>query len=202
MTTLKPVITGYNAEDEDNDTSLILKSCGLMPTASMMETISPWRYTAALSPNMAARKESERVELDKLVAYCRDHTGLESDVVLVEGVGGVMVPLNDKHTTLDWMAALNWPAILVSGSYLGSLNHTLTAYEVLKLRNIPIKAIIVNESEHSTVSLLDTVATLEKFIAPDVPVVKILRLQEKTEMWKQMPLISWMVNDDRPKGTV
>ena len=50
------------------------------------------------------------------------------------GIGGVMVPLNRTHTTLDWMTALNLPLILVAGSYLGTISHTLTAVAAVKAR--------------------------------------------------------------------
>jgi dethiobiotin synthetase len=57
-----------------------------------------------------------------------------------------MVPLQDQHTVLDLMAALRVPAILVTGTYLGTLSHTLTAIDVLCAREIPLAAVVVNES--------------------------------------------------------
>jgi len=84
-------------------------------------------------------------------------------VLLIEGVGGVMVPLDDTRTVLDWIAALRVPAILIAGSYLGTISHTLTAFDVLRRREIVVRAIVVNESEGSTVPLDDTVKSIARF---------------------------------------
>ncbi len=58
-----------------------------------------------------------------------------------------MVPLDDTHTVLDWMTALRIPVLLVAGSYLGTISHTLTALHVLAQRNLDIAAVVVSESE-------------------------------------------------------
>jgi dethiobiotin synthetase len=192
VTALKPVISGYSPIDLDNDSAKILKSCGITPSAPAMETISPWRYNAALAPNMAAHKEGSSIDLDKLVDFCLEHTSLQSDVLLVEGVGGIMVPINDTHTVLDWMSALNWPLILVAGSYLGSISHTLTAVEVLKARGLHIHSVIVSESYQSTVDLADTASTLETFLPQTIPVLKMPRVSATEETWKHTPPISWL----------
>ena len=84
-------------------------------------------------------------------------------MLFIEGVGGIMVPLDARHTVLDWMAALDIPLLLVVGSYLGTISHTLTALDVLAQRNLKIAAIVVSESERGTVALDDTVASIARF---------------------------------------
>ena len=74
-----------------------------------------------------------------------------------------MVPLDDRRSVLDLMSVLRIPIILVAGSYVGTISHTLTALEVLARRNIGIAAVAVSESEKSAATLADTVATLERF---------------------------------------
>lgn len=192
VTALKPVITGYHELDDGSDTALILKSCGITPTPQLMKTVSPWRFTAPLAPNMASGREGQVISLETLVQFCRDHAMLESDVVLVEGVGGVMSPINNQHTALDWMTELGWPAVLVVGSYLGAISHALTALVTLQSRNIMVRALVVSESPDSGVPLDDTVATLEKFVPAYIPIVKIPRQRKKDELWKILPLIHWM----------
>jgi dethiobiotin synthetase len=73
------------------------------------------------------------------------------------------------------MEALRLPLILVAGSYLGSLSHTLSALEVLARRNLTVKALVVSESEGSPVSLPDTVASLKGFV-PTTEIVALPRL--------------------------
>ncbi len=196
VTALKPIATGFSKDDENSDSALILKSCGLTPTPSMIETITPWRYTAHLTPSMAARNEREQVDFSKLVNFCREHTNLDSDAVLVEGVGGIMAPVTDGKTVLDWMKQLRWPVILVGGSYLGSISHTLSSYETLKAHNIPLRAVILSESEKSLVPFEDTVNEVQGFINPDVPLAKMPRLAGAHELWRAAPHISWLISDE------
>lgn len=195
VTALKPIVTGYDPHDMKSDTAMILKSCEIHPTPQLMKTVSPWRYAAQLSPNMASHKEGTRINLSTLVEFCREHAALESDVVLVEGVGGVMAPINDQHTVLDWMKELGWPTVLVVGSYLGTLSHTLTALNTLIAQQIMVRAIVVSESGNSAVPLDETVSTLEKFVPAYIPIVKIPRQRGKEELWKTVPLISWMCEE-------
>ncbi len=193
VTALKPVISGYDPEDTYNDAAMILRSCGLEPTDALTKSISKWRYKAPLAPNMAANSDQiKQLDMQELVAYCKEHETVSSDVLMVEGVGGILVPLNDEYTVADWMHELDWPAILVVGSYLGTISHTLSAIEVLQKRNIPVRALVVNQSPNIDIPLEDTVATFEKFVDDDIPIVKMPRV-EKHEPWKHMPLITWMV---------
>jgi dethiobiotin synthetase len=192
VTAIKPVISGYNPKDMGCDSALILRSCGVTPTPQLMEVISPWRYEAFLAPNMAAAIEGNPVDLNKLVEFCREHTSVESDIVLCEGVGGIMAPINDQHTVLDWIQELAWPVIMVCGSYLGAISHTLTAIESLKARGVSPKALILSETDGSTVLLADTATTLEKFLPPSIPIVKLPLIAPQDEIWTKVPLISWL----------
>jgi dethiobiotin synthetase len=89
------------------------------------------------------------------------------------------VPLDDRRTVLDWMSVLRIPIILVAGTYVGTMSHTLTALEVLVRRNLNVAAVVISESEASAASLDDTVATLQRF-ANSIDVVGIPRLAPGT----------------------
>jgi len=186
VTALKPVISGYDAHDPQSDTALIMAASGV----TRIDDVSPWRFAAPLSPNMAAEKESREVDFNAVVEFCQNAA---ADYVLVEGAGGVMAPINNSHTMLDLMGALNWPVILVAGTHLGSISHTLTALGALHMCGMKVKALVLSESENG-VSIEDTLATLQHFIAREIPVVKIPRLATKLEMWKFVPDISWICN--------
>src|SRR5262249_14068284 len=136
---------------------------GRPPEMHEIERISPWRFAAPLSPDMAARQEGRTVEFQKLIAFCQDAMARRRGTLLIEGIGGIMVPLDDRHTVLDWMSLLRIPIILVTGSYVGTLSHTLTALEVLARRNLDVAALVVSESEGSAATLAQTVATLRQF---------------------------------------
>lgn len=161
----KPVISGFDPADVGaSDTGLILESLGLPATAEHIQRISPWRYAAPLAPSIAARQENRPLDFQTLIAQCQKCIAGPEELVLIEGVGGVMVPLNDRRTVLDWIEALGIPVLLVIGNYLGSISHTLTAISALRQRHIPLHAIILNESENSTVSMSLTIDELKLWI--------------------------------------
>jgi dethiobiotin synthetase len=85
-----------------------------------------------------------------------------------------MVPLDERHTVLDWIAALSVPALLVAGSYLGTLSHTLTAVRVLEDRGCRVAGIVVNESAEQPVTAAETAACLRRF-AGAIPVAVVRR---------------------------
>ncbi len=116
---------------------------------------------------MAARQEGRAIDYEEVVDFCRRAMAARRGVLLIEGVGGIMVPLDDRHTVLDWMTLLRIPIVLVAGSYVGTISHTLTALEVLVRRNLDVAAVVISESEGSAASLADTVATVERFAGFD-----------------------------------
>ena len=170
---LKPLLSGYDPADAaSSDTGRLLTASGVAITPESIDLVSPWRYAAPLSPDMAAAREGKTVPVDDVIAYCAaaiaeaDESGMS---LLIEGIGGVMVPLDDTRTVADLIAALGIPAILVGGSYLGSLSHTLTAYEALRARNVTVDSVIVSETPDCDVPLDETRDVLAQFVVP-VPV--------------------------------
>ena len=163
---LKPVATGYTAETAtDSDSAQILAALGEPPTDANIGAISPWRFAAPLSPDMAAEREGRTLDVAGIAAFCRA-AGAPRTILLIEGIGGVMVPLAGGQTVRDLIAAIGCPALLVVGSYLGTLSHTLTAVEALAGRGIPLAGIVVSESPESPVPLAETVATVRRLVAP------------------------------------
>mgnify|MGYP001165418760 CR=1 FL=1 len=165
---LKPVISGFEMETaEESDTGLLLKAAGFDVTEETINLTSPWRYQAPLSPDMAAAREGRAVQVDEMISFCRARI-VEAErlnrSLLIEGAGGVMVPLDGHRTMRDLMTSLDIPVVLVVGSYLGSLSHTLTAIEALKSADIRIDRLIVNEGTDSNIPLSDTRYALERFI--------------------------------------
>ena len=164
---IKPVVSGFDpAQAAASDTGLLLQALGLPITAEDIERISPWRFRAPLSPNMAAEREGRAIDVDALITFCQSAVEQREDILLIEGVGGVMVPLDGERTILDVMMALQLPLVLVAGSYLGTISHTLTALDALYRRGVQVLAIVVSESPGSTVPLDETVAAIARFAEP------------------------------------
>jgi dethiobiotin synthetase len=173
---LKPVASGFDpAHPEDSDPGALLAALGEPMSTQTLDRIAPWRFRAPLSPDMAASRENRSIDFAKLVEHSRSAIAAALDTLLIEGIGGVMVPLDERHTVLDWVAALRLPAIVVSGSYLGAISHALTALDALRSRSLAIAALVVNETPQSSVVPADTAATIARF-AGGVPIVTLPRL--------------------------
>lgn len=163
---LKPVASGFDpAAAEGSDSGVLLAALGRKIDAQTLAAISPWRFAAPLSPDMAARREGRTVDFDALVAFCRRAIASGADALLIEGVGGIMAPVGERHTVLDWIAALRLPLVLVAGSYLGTISHTLSALAAARGQNLDIAAAVISETPDSTVDFAETLDTIGRFAA-------------------------------------
>jgi dethiobiotin synthetase len=160
---LKPIASGFSAATAAaSDSGMLLRAQGLDLSTANLDLISPWRFAAPLSPDMAAARERRRVPFAALVDFCRAPNS--ADVTLIEGIGGVMAPLDAEHTVLDWIVALGAPALLVVGSYLGTLSHSLTAAAALRTRGATLAGVIVSESAEQPVAAEETTEVLQSFL--------------------------------------
>lgn len=129
----KPVQTG-SIEGTDSD---IIKK--LISGKIFSES---YCFKEPLSPHAAAELENEKIDPSKILL---DYKNFNVDKnLIIEGAGGLMVPLNEKYLILDLIEELKAPVILVTRHYLGSINHTLMSMEILKQRNIPVHSLIIN----------------------------------------------------------
>ncbi len=175
---LKPVMSGFDPADfSGNDAGQLLTAAGEIVSAAAIARLSPWRFRAPLSPDMAARREGTAIDFEALVAFCRqaiapsaagdeaaDPNPAARAWTIVEGAGGVMAPIDDRHTMLDLMAALGLPVLLLTGSYLGAISHTLTALAALAQKRLRPAALIVNESSDPAVAFPELAETLSRHI--------------------------------------
>jgi dethiobiotin synthetase len=161
---LKPVVSGFDtATSALSDPGVLLGALDIPITPEALEDMSPWRFAAPLSPDMAAAREGTALDFDAIVARCRATIAQTSGTLFIEGVGGVMVPLDERRTVLDWMVVLNLPLIMVAGSYLGTISHTLTALDVVARRGLTVKALVLNETGDGAVPIEETQAALARF---------------------------------------
>jgi dethiobiotin synthetase len=166
---LKPVISGYDPLHADiSDTEVLLKAMGKTVSIEEIDRISPWRFKAPLAPDMAAAREGREVPFDDVIAHSRQAIAATpaDEILLIEGVGGIMVPLVGRLTILDWMKALGLPLVLVTGSYVGVISHTLAAAEVLSSHGLKVAVLAVSESPFSLAPLDETAATIARFLNP------------------------------------
>ncbi|MEM6877498.1 MAG: dethiobiotin synthase [Bacteroidota bacterium] len=110
------------------------------------------RLQMPASPHLAAERENLRINLSDFELPKTDRP------LIVEGAGGLLVPLNDQHTMLDLIAHLGIPVLLVSRHYLGSINHTLMSIEMLRQRDLAIAGLIYSGDDQGK----DTVDIIQK----------------------------------------
>jgi dethiobiotin synthetase len=185
-------MTGFDpVRPELSDIAMLLAAQGLPVSAATIEASSPWRYRDAVSADMAAHRARRPLPFQELVDFSRAPAG--PGLNLIEGIGGVMAPLDDGHTVLDWIAALDADVLLVAGSYLGSLSHALTALAALESRSRTPVAIVLSQSESEPVPTAESAATLRNFVG-DIPVLIVPRGGQANAAELAALLQDWLVS--------
>ena len=128
----KPIQSG---DLNDSDT---LKVKGLISNPTSVFHTEAYRLTQPYSPHKSAAIDGITIDLNKII------TPKTNNNLLIEGAGGLMVPLNDEYLMIDLIKQLDVEVVLVSQNYLGSINHTLLSVAMLKQYNIKIAGIIFN----------------------------------------------------------
>lgn len=166
---LKPLQSGFELGAADtSDAGLLLAAAGLAVDEKGLDRVAPWRYRAALSPDLAAAREGRGHGFEEVVAFCRGAAETHQGPLLVETAGGVMSPLTAEKTMLDLAAELNFPVLLVAGGYLGTISHTLTA--LAAARSLPLAGLVLNARADDGVPLEDTIAAIRRH-HPDLAIV-------------------------------
>ena len=144
---VKPIITGFDINDEDCDSVKILKTLETDITIQNIDLISPFRLKTPISPISAARIEDTQIHYSEILEFCQNKISksLESGVdLIIESAGGLMTPICKGKSFLDLVKDLDIDVILVGACFLGGISNILTNYECLKSKNIQNIEIIVN----------------------------------------------------------
>ncbi|MFC1735417.1 dethiobiotin synthase [Candidatus Hydrogenedentota bacterium] len=157
-----PTSSGLQAPDLD----FCLETAGLHPSADELCLMAPYIYGPACSPHLAGRMAAHYPDISHITRCAGELLG-KHDVLLVEGAGGVMPPLDESTTMADLMVELGFPVLLVSHSGLGTINHTLLSVEALKTRGLDVLGIVFNDVTpqpgESTFIKEDNPATIARF---------------------------------------
>lgn len=154
---LKPVATGCHQEEGrlySEDARLLQQHAGMDRENSL------WCFEPPVSPHIAAAKAGVRIEAQSLVHYCQRESSDRPDVLLVEGAGGLMVPLNPEQTWIDFLQLSDISVIVVVGVRLGCINHALLTASVLTAHGISCAGWIANCLDPNLLYPDDTLQTL------------------------------------------
>jgi len=150
---MKPVQTGAIVQEasgtmQSPDLEFCLRMAELRPDPQELHDMVPFIYEPACSPHLAAAKTGGEISLDRIVEAFR-HLLLRHQSVIVEGAGGLMVPLTDNKTMIDLMRMLDLPVILVARPGLGTINHTLLSIRELERSGLRLHGIIFCDAKGS-----------------------------------------------------
>jgi dethiobiotin synthetase len=140
---MKPIETGCRTSGASgSDAARLYAAAGV---TEPVEAISPYRFADPLAPLDAARRAGRTIDLRRIVRAYRALAARYA-FLLVEGAGGVMVPITSKADTRDVIAQLGLSAVVVGRVALGTVNHTLLTLDALRHRKIPVLGVFLNRS--------------------------------------------------------
>lgn len=140
---MKPVASGCEWVDGRWQNDDVLQLTAASNVSAPAELINPYCFEPAIAPHIAAAQAGVEIDFNVIRAAYAQLTAM-ADVVIVEGAGGLLVPLNATQTIADLIQALSLPALVVVGMRLGCINHALLTAQVLKQRNIDFCGWVAN----------------------------------------------------------
>ncbi len=180
--TQKPVQTGCDMVSDDLVEHRKVMGCKMLPEDYERRTCS-YLFKLPASPKLAAAQEGQTIDIEKIHA---DTLYLASryNVVLVEGAGGLMVPLNDDYLTIDYVVAKRLPLILVASSRLGGINHALLSIEACHHRGVDLACVVFNRLPTDTqVMADDALAEITKYTEKLYPNTRIIDFRSSDSFW-------------------
>jgi len=165
---MKPIAAGLNADGQHDDV-LQLRAASNVPASN--EQVNPYRFAPAIAPHLAAQLAGVNIDLARIVESY-SVLAKQADVVIVEGAGGFLVPMNDSQDSGDLARQLGLPIILVVGMRLGCLNHGLLTTEAIVARGLVLAGWVANVVDADMLALQENIAALrERINAPLLGVV-------------------------------
>jgi dethiobiotin synthetase len=141
--TQKFIQTGNSGISEDIEVHRKIMGTGLLPE-DLDGTTCPIVLSYPASPHLASQIDNVRIDLEKIKNATSVLTK-KYDMTLIEGAGGIMTPVIDDYTTLDYIKDQKLPVFIVTSPKLGSINHTLLTFEVCRLMKIEILGVVYNK---------------------------------------------------------
>jgi len=162
---MKPLASGCNVTPDGelmNDDVLALGTASNV--RAPLDLINPYRFAPAIAPHIAAEQAGQVVDCEQIV-HAYQQLGALADVVIVEGAGGFLVPLNEQQTIADLAVLLNIPIILVVGMRLGCINHALLTVEAIQARGLTLAGWVANLVDPDMPVFAENLASLQQRIA-------------------------------------
>lgn len=172
---MKPIASGceLDAQGEfmNQDVTALVQASNLV---APIDLVNPYRFIPAIAPHIAAEQAEIEISVDVIHNAYLQLKAL-ADVVIVEGAGGFLVPINQNQTLADLALALDIPIILVVGMRLGCINHALLTVEAIRARGLHLTGWIANQVDSGMAMFEKNLETLQQRIA--APCLSVVRWQ-------------------------
>lgn len=172
--TQKFIQTGNTGHSEDIDLHRRLTGTGYLPEDREGLTM-PEVFSYPCSPHLAARIDCRPIDFAKIERATQE-LACRYDTVLVEGAGGLMVPLTEDYLTIDYIAEKRYPLVFVTSGKLGSINHTLLSLEAIARRGIVLDTVLYNlyPTEEDKTIQEDTMRFIQDYLSKHFPEAKFM----------------------------
>lgn len=157
---MKPVAAGcdlVNGQWVNEDVALLTQASNV---PAPMHLVNPYCFKDPIAPHIAAEKEGIEIQLD-VIQRAYDALSALADIVVVEGAGGLLVPLNAQYTIADLIEHLKIPVLFVVGMRLGCINHALLTMEVMQARGLTVSAWVANPIDKEMQCYQENLLTLQ-----------------------------------------
>jgi dethiobiotin synthetase len=180
---MKPVAAGCDDDNHNEDVEQLRAAGTVLATYGQ---INPYSLYHPIAPHIAARHVGIRIDLSRILTSFRELLS-QADEVIVEGVGGFKVPLNDQQDTAEMAQQFELPVILVVGMRLGCLNHALLTADAIAASGLRLAGWVANILTPDMPALRENIATLEQRLqAPMLGVIEYQVTPDSHEMAKQL----------------
>lgn len=174
VVTQKFIQTGCTESSEDIELHRRITGTGMLPE-DLDHTTAPVIFTYPASAQLAARLDGREIDLS-VIDRATQELARRYDTVLIEGAGGLMVPITDDFMAIDYAVTRKLPVMLVTNSRLGSINHTILSLEAIKTRGLKLDSVLYNTYFDKTDATIaaDTRAFIERFVRRNFPDARII----------------------------
>ena len=141
---MKPFASGYKAtaDSVSDDVKILMKYSGV---SDPVDIINPYFFEIPTSPYDACKQLNFEIDISKVVDSYKQLTSIH-DVVIVEGIGGIMTPISKNYFVSDLISDLQMNTIVVTGSKVGTVNHLMLTYQHVKEKKIPLNGFVINQN--------------------------------------------------------
>ena len=187
----KPAVTGLDEEPgewgHDHELLASVANAGQSP-----EEVAPYRYGAPVSPHLAAELAGDRIDPARLVVAARD-SAASADALVVEGVGGLLVPLTPGYLVRDLAIDLQLPLVIAARPGLGTINHTLLAVEAARSAGLEVRGIVLTPWPDEPEPLeLSNCSTVERLAAVATHAFPLTSAANSSAAASNLPLDDWV----------